>query len=668
MKKFLNSFLFYLITCILLGIIIIFKVYLIKHESIYLDKEYTLTGKVSKVVKGDGKISFIIKNKEKIQAFYYKDYSLNDGDIVTIKVLLSSPNKNTVPNTFNYKKYLYNKGIYKTGTVNSINIIKKNQNILNKIKNKLESRVSFNPYLKLFILGDKKSISDSYDYYKDIGVAHLLAISGMHVGVFVTILRKILFFLSKKNQNKFISCVLLFYAFVTGFTASILRVVVFLILNNINKDYDFKLSRMKVLILSMYLLLFINPFFITDVGFLYSFICSFTMIIINKFLRKNYFVNLIIITFYMTLFTLPITISLNYEINLMVFISNFLLIPFVSYILFPFALVTIIFNFLNPVFSFLTLIMEKIAYILSSVKITKLIVPKTSIIFIVIYYFILILFVYYNKKRFLIFLLSLLFIIKSVPFLTTKDNVIFLDVSQGDSMLYITKNQKKVYMFDTGGIQNKSISDNSLTYLKSLGINKIDYLILTHGDYDHMGDAINLVNNFKVKKVIFNCGKFNDLEKELIKLLDKKKIKYYSCIKELNIDNNKFHFLQTKYYDNENDNSNVIYTKLDGYNFLLMGDAGVEKEKDILDKYNLSNIDVLKVGHHGSKTSSSKNFISKINPKYSIISVGRNNRYGHPNKEVLNILKDSKIYKTDQNGSIMFNIKNNKLKIETCSP
>ena len=418
----------------------------------------------------------------------------------------------------------------------------------------------------------------------------------------------------------------------------------------------------------MYLLLFINPFFIADVGFLYSFICSFTMIIINKFLRKNYFVNLIIITFYMTLFTLPITISLNYEINLMVFISNFLLIPFVSYILFPFALVTIIFNFLNPVFSFLTLIMEKIAYILSSVKITKLIVPKTSIIFIVIYYFILILFVYYNKKRFLIFLLSLLFIIKSVPFLTTKDNVIFLDVSQGDSMLYITKNQKKVYMFDTGGIQNKSISDNSLTYLKSLGINKIDYLILTHGDYDHMGDAINLVNNFKVKKVIFNCGKFNDLEKELIKLLDKKKIKYYSCIKELNIDNNKFHFLQTKYYDNENDNSNVIYTKLDGYNFLLMGDAGVEKEKDILDKYNLSNIDVLKVGHHGSKTSSSKNFISKINPKYSIISVGRNNRYGHPNKEVLNILKDSKIYKTDQNGSIMFNIKNNKLKIETCSP
>ena len=99
-----------------------------------------------------------------------------------------------------------------------------------------------------------------------------------------------------------------------------------------------------------------------------------------------------------------------------------------------------------------------------------------------------------------------------------------------------------------------------------------------------------------------------------------------------------------------------------------MGDAGIEKEEDILDKYNLSNIDVLKVGHHGSRTSSSKEFIDEINPKYSIISVGKNNRYGHPNKEVLNNLNNSKIYRTDQDGSIMFTMKNNKLKIETCSP
>ena len=183
-----------------------------------------------------------------------------------------------------------------------------------------------------------------------------------------------------------------------------------------------------------------------------------------------------------------------------------------------------------------------------------------------------------------------------------------------------------------------------------------------------MGEAINLVNNFKVETVIFNCGPYNDLEKELIKVLDKKKIKYYSCIKELNIDNSKLYFLQTKEYDNENDNSNVIYTELEGYNFMLMGDASTTTEKEILNKYNLPDIDVLKVGHHGSGTSSGKEFINEINPKYSVISVGKNNRYGHPNKEVLDNLKNSKIYRTDLDGSIMFKIKNNELKIETCSP
>ena len=236
-------------------------------------------------------------------------------------------------------------------------------------------------------------------------------------------------------------------------------------------------------------------------------------------------------------------------------------------------------------------------------------------------------------------------------------------------------------MIDTGGsitykkekweLKNRNFDIEKSTiipFIKSIGINKIDYLFLTHGDYDHMGESIDLVENFKVEKVIFNCGEYNDLEKELIKVLDKKKIPYYSCIKELNIDKNKLYFLQTKEFDNENDNSNVIYTEFNGYKFMFMGDAGTEKEKDILEKYNLQNIDVLKVGHHGSRTSSSKNFIDEIEPKYSIISVGKKNRYGHPNKEVLNNLEQSKIYRTDIDGSIMFKIKNNKLQFETCSP
>ena len=251
-----------------------------------------------------------------------------------------------------------------------------------------------------------------------------------------------------------------------------------------------------------------------------------------------------------------------------------------------------------------------------------------------------------------------------------------IDVGEGDALLLHIGN--KNVLIDTGGSflytkeewrkkkESYNITDSILLPIfKSLGISKLDFLILSHGDYDHMGEAINLVENFKVEKVIFNCGSYNELENEVIKVLDKKNIRYYSCIKELNIDNNKLFFLNTREYDNENDNSSVIYTKINNYKFLFMGDASVEVEEDLIKKYNLDSIDVLKVGHHGSKTSSSKNFINEINPKYSIISVGKNNRYGHPNEEVLNNLEESKIYRTDYDGSIMFKIKSNKLKIET---
>ena len=208
------------------------------------------------------------------------------------------------------------------------------------------------------------------------------------------------------------------------------------------------------------------------------------------------------------------------------------------------------------------------------------------------------------------------------------------------------------------------MTNTIIPYLKSLGIKKIDYLILTHGDYDHSGEAINIVNNYKVNNIILNCGKYNFLEKELINILDTKKIKYGSCVNKID----DLLFLQTKDFNNENDNSNVIYTKIGKYTFMFMGDASITTEKEILKKYNLPKIDVLKVGHHGSKTSSSKEFIDTINPKYALISVGINNKFKHPHQEALDNLERSMIYRTDQDGSIILVIKNNKLMIKTYEP
>ena len=322
-----------------------------------------------------------------------------------------------------------------------------------------------------------------------------------------------------------------------------------------------------------------------------------------------------------------------------------------------------------PIYELLTQILERISIILSTIKIGTLLFPKTINILYIIYLLLIIIYLHLKKKILIVSVLILLIIHLFIPILDSNKYIDFIDVGQGDSTI-IRMNHKTIIIDSGGNPKKEGLITTSIIkpYLKSKGINKIQTLIITHGDYDHMGEAINLVENLKVEKVIFNCGEYNYLEKELIKVLNKKKIKYYSCIKELNIDNNKLYFLQTNIYDNENDNSNVIYTELNGYRFMFMGDASVTTEKEILSKYNLSDIDVLKVGHHGSKTSSSKEFLDEIEPKYSVISVGKNNRYGHPNKEVLNNLNKSKIYRTDQDGSIMFKIKNNKLQIETCSP
>ena len=176
-----------------------------------------------------------------------------------------------------------------------------------------------------------------------------------------------------------------------------------------------------------------------------------------------------------------------------------------------------------------------------------------------------------------------------------------------------------------------------------------------------MGYAKYFIKQIKVKNVIFNNDEYNNLELKLIKILKSKKISYYKNVEQYD----KFQFLNTKKYNNENDNSNVIYFNYENYKFLFMGDAGIKKEEDLVKKYNLTNIDFLKVGHHGSNTSSSLNFINTINPKYSLISVGKNNKYGHPNENVLKILSKSKIYRTDEDGSVEIILNNRNYKIKT---
>ena len=595
--------------------------------------------------------------------------------------MLNDPKNNTIYNIFNYKEYLYNKRIYKIITINNLIIDNSNLSYFYKIKNYINNQIKYrnnSEYIKAFILGDKSGIDEgTYNSFKTLGITHLFAISGMHITLFSS---TILFVLGKlkrrKNTAIFISLIILFlYGLLCSFPSSIKRAYIFYLLLSINKMYKLNIKAIYLLFLTISINIFIDPFIVFDIGFLYSVATTFGLLLSSKYLeRGNYIVKLFKVSLIAFLFSLPLTINNNYIINPLTPLNNIIIVPLISFIIYPLSILTLVIPIINPILDFSINVLLFLDTILVNINILNINIKKINILFILLYYIILCLSIT-KYKRLIIFNLLVLLFIKYSVYIDNNSYVYYLDVNQGDSILIINNYHKDVTLIDTGGKvsfnqkeNNFKQIDKTITFLYSIGIQKIDNLILTHGDFDHMGEAINLVENFKVDKVIFNCGPYNDLEKELIKVLDKKKIKYYSCIKDLNIDKNKLYFLQTKVYNNENDNSNVIYTELNGYKFMFMGDASITTEKEILDKYDLPNVDVLKVGHHGSKTSSSKEFINEINPKYGVISVGKNNRYGHPNKEVLDNLNKSKIYRTDQDGSIMFKIKNNRLKIETCSP
>ena len=680
LKHILRSRYLFKIIFILSIIYVVVVTKCITYQSKYSVSDNSFIVKILEIKKDEDKISMLVKGKELLKAtYYYKNNSeYNDidiGDIIEIKGDLKEPSNNTVPNTFNYKEYLYNKKIYFTLNINSIKKIENNTNLIYYIKSIISNRINditnSSPYLQTFILGDKSYIDDNINNtYRDNGISHLFSISGMHISLISGILFYLIKRISYNNYYNYgvVITFLLLYTFLLGMIASVIRTIVMYILFAINKLFNLKIKSADLMLFVLVICIIINPFIVYDIGFQYSYIISFTLIVLRDKIKKinNYILKSLYISYIAFIVSFPITIYNFYQVNIISIPLNVIVIPLVSIIIFPLSIITFIFPFLDNILYILIKFLEFVSINIDKIEFTKIIFAKPNILVIILYYALIYMSLY--KRKYLIFLILLILFNKCYRYIYPFMNVTFLDVGQGDSILISFPYNKGNILIDTGGIYNSSYSiakNKTIPYLKSIGITCLDYIIITHGDYDHMGESINLVKEFKVNKVIFNIGNYNDLELELIDILKEKNIKYYQNIKKINMDANILYFLNTREYNDENNNSSVIYLIYNNIKFLFMGDSGIDRENDIIKKYNLDNIDILKVGHHGSNTSSSKYFIDKINPKYSIISVGKNNWYGHPNDEVLNNLKDTIIYRTDIDGSIIFKINISSLKIDT---
>lgn len=624
------------------------------------DKEFV--GIVTKYEVKEDKITIEIKAKEKLLITYkYQDKEFNNlsyGDKIKVKGTLITPSKNTNQNTFNYQKYLYYKKIYYLVEATSINKIANNHNYLYTIKNTLYQKINklkSSNYIKTLLFCDNTLSKEIKESYRINGISHLFSVSGMHINFFVSI---IYLYLNKITYNKRIKYLITNIFIITYLilfpSSSLLRSAVMSILYSINYLLKLKIKKIDILLLTLGVSLLINPFIIYDLGYIYSYTITFFLVLSSSTLKKKNKINKIIyISLLSFLVSIPITIYNSYEINIISILLNIILVPIISIIILPLTILTYIFPILDSILYLFANTLETISLFISKINITKIIFPKPSLLITVLYYIIFLL-SYQNKKYFYLNII-LLIIIYISPYLNSNFEVVMFEVGEADCHLIKYPYNKNTILIDTGKNEYK-IKNEVIPYLKSIGIKKIDYLIITHGDEDHIGGSITLINNFQVKNVILNKGTFTDIEKELIKNLNKKKIPYQININKINLSNHTIYLLNNTKYNNENDNSIITYFTYQKYKFLYMGDASITTEDNLLENYNLNNISILKVGHHGSNTSSSKDFISQINPSISLISVGENNIYHHPNKEVINNLSKSRIYRTDINNMVKLTI------------
>ncbi len=469
----------------------------------------------------------------------------------------------------------------------------------------------------------------------------LFSMTGIYLNYVLFTLSKIFSYKLSDKKSDYLALVVFlpFLLFnITRFTT--IKVVTFYIFRLINKynleNYYSKLDRIAILGVIFVIL---DPFIVFQMEFYLSFLImilfNYSYLFFKKYKRKK-----LVIMRYLFLFliTLPFTIKSTNTINIFNSITSYLLM-----IIFKPIFFILLSYFMNLNMNFLTSLLSYIVSFISKVNFSFLDinVPKFNSYFYILYYFIIILIFFFfevNNKKYgnkIIGLLSILFVVYSLPInnLMTFE-VDYINVGQGDSTLL--RYQNTTILIDTGGLTYTDLAtSNLIPFLKGKRIYKLDAVFITHHDYDHYGALDSLKENFTIKNVFYN-----------------------DQFSTININNMEFKNLNTygSLFEDENYKSLVLSYEFKNIKFLFMGDAPKEiEEKIILSNPNLR-CDVLKVGHHGSNTSSSEDFIKTIKPKIAIISCGYNNKYHHPSDETLEVLEkyNIEIRRTDLEGTINY--------------
>ncbi|MEG3253326.1 DNA internalization-related competence protein ComEC/Rec2 [Streptococcus suis] len=579
---------------------------------------------------------------------------------------------------FDYQAYLKTQGIYRTV---KITVIKKivpvqSRNVFDWLSSwrrqalvyvKTNFPAPMSHYMTGLLFGELDSDFDQMsDLYSSLGIIHLFALSGMQVGFFIDKFRWILLRLglTKEAVDKLQIPFSLFYAGLTGFSVSVVRSLVQKILGNLG------LRKLDNFAVTVFVCLLILPRFLLTAGGVLTFTYAFLLTVfdfedlgkVKKAAVESLSISLGILPVLMTYFYAfqPLSILLTFVFS---FVFDVLLLPGLSVIFLLSPIVKI--TWVNGFFVF----MEKIIVWVADLGLRPWILGKPSeLVLLLLLVSLFLLYDFHRRKRWLLGLslvLALLFFITKHPL---ENEVTVVDIGQGDS-IFLRDMRGRTVLIDVGGRvdfaakeawQERSSQANAertlIPYLHSRGVDRIDSLVLTHTDTDHVGDVLEVAKQVQIGRIVVSPGSLTVPD-------------FVATLKKINVPVHVVKvgdrlpifdsYLEVLYPDGTGDGGNndsiVLYGRLLETNFLFTGDLE-QGELDLIATYPNLPVDVLKAGHHGSKGSSYPEFLDHIEAKIALVSAGENNRYKHPHQETLDRFdsRNIQVYRTDQQGAIRF--------------
>ncbi len=647
-------------------------------------------------------------------------YALSKGARIKAYVKLTVPVGATNPGEFDYRKYLLGKGVRYQAFVGEgdIEVIESNPVSLTAwgasvragMYASLEKFLGDRSALAMAIMtGEAKSIDDELkeSIYRS-GLAHLMAVSGTHVVMFLMPFRKVLRtrHLNIWVRNLLLVLPLLFFLVTTGMTPSVFRAVMSQIFGIIALLLGRKSDSLNVLGFVGVLQLLRNPYSVYDLGFILSYGCAFSIYVIQPsvkrfFEKKGYRIiktgggsgrgqggyekSKVLSVSLDSLFTgisvnmglFPVMWNVFNRINLVGVLFTCIAGPFASGIL-VLGYVACLADFLRLklLAVFLSYILHSILYFLTKVMetsrylpefLTEIIVPSKGLALYILYYLIIIWFLIRNSRRRI--KIPRIYVIRGIPALMsilflltiTVSEVVFFDVGQGNSIYIATKCGVKGLVDAGEGFVNVS------QLLLKRGTNKLDFVVVTHGHLDHYGGIYDVFDTIRVKYLFVPDNEYDVEVKKVAAYAKSKGVKVvYVSNRSIYEAGNSIYTEILFYRDiaSLNNSSLVIKLKLEQLRMLFCSDIEKEAEAYYIRMNEIDDCDIIQVAHHGSKTSSTSEFVERARPEVAVVSVGRNNKFGHPDEIVLERFKNCELYRTDQNGAVIIKVKGKRIRIQ----